>query len=89
MAYRKLHDIADPHARAEAMTSILRQASKPSHQAGIFARTPLHRTWPEGISRDELFELVAASTWWIQQHGGPEAIAETVQAVFDVAQWWP
>jgi hypothetical protein len=89
MIYQKLDRVRNSHLRVKAMAAVLRRTGELTCKATLFSDLPLHRGWPVGISRSELFELIAASAWWIRQHGGREAIVETVEAVFDVARWWP
>jgi uncharacterized protein (DUF2267 family) len=89
LIYQKLDGVRNPNLRAKAMAAVLRRAGELAGKATLFSALPLHRGWPVRISRAELFELVAASAWWIRQHGGTPAIVETVKAVFDVARWWP
>jgi hypothetical protein len=88
MGFHELTKVRDPHVRANAMAAVLRRAGELPDPSTAFAAIAVHSSWPPGITRAELFDLVAASAWWIRQHGDERAVAATIDAAFDVSRWW-
>jgi hypothetical protein len=89
LAFEELERIRDPHHRANAAASVLRRAGALADASA----TPLRDvdvigTWPSTSTRAEVFAIVGASAWWLRRQGGDPAVAEAVDAVFDVSRWW-
>ena len=82
-------EVQVPRVRAHAQAAVIRRADE-EHAAGFFAdQRPLHYDWPRDLDRAGLMDLIAAAAWWINGNGGVAAADEVIEAIFDVARWWP
>lgn len=82
-------EVRNPQVRARSQAAVIRQAGS-SRVAGFMpGGKPLHHDWPGDLDRARLMGLIAAAAWWIDQNGGSADIADAIEAVFDVARWWP
>ena len=63
-------------------------AQEPDHAPPFADGKALHRAWPGDLDRAGLTELLAASAWWISLNDEEGACA-VIDAIFDVAEWWP
>lgn len=87
--YARLREVNVPRVRAHAQAAVIRQA-KGEHATGFFADgRPLHHDWPGDFDRAGLMDLLAAAAWWINRNGDDRDVGEVVEAIFDVARWWP
>jgi hypothetical protein len=82
-------EVRNPQIRARAQAAVIQQAG--SGPAGRFLPSgqPLHHDWPGDYDRAMLMGLIAAAAWWIDQNSHGAAVAEVIEAIFDVARWWP
>ena len=82
-------EIRAPQVRAHAQATIIKQAGGEDTAAFLTDGPPLHHDWPGDFDRAALMELIAAAAWWIDQNSRGTAIDEVIEAILDVARWWP
>ncbi|MFI6604000.1 hypothetical protein ACIBHX_47875 [Nonomuraea sp. NPDC050536] len=78
-----LADAADiaPKVRAQVLRKLVqRQDAGPD---------TLPRHWPDGITREDAFLIIADAAPWIERYCGPDGIVAMIEAVEDVSRWWP
>jgi hypothetical protein len=80
--------ITDPQQKATAIAAVLRRAGALADRSTVLQELHLFGGPTPACTRAELFEVVGASALWIRDHGGDRAVAETIDAVFDVSRWW-
>ena len=82
-------EVEVPRVRARAQAAVIQQAGG-QHAPGFLAGgQPLHHDWPGDLDRAGLMDLIAAAAWWIDSNSHGTDIDEVVEAIFDVARWWP
>jgi hypothetical protein len=83
-----VHRIADPHVRARATTAMVRRVGELPDDTEAFATRIWTNVRDTHVDRADLFDLVAASGWWIHQTGGAASLKETADSPFDISCWW-
>jgi hypothetical protein len=88
--YGKVYASPRSETRAVARAHILRAADTEEHRGFFFVDgCLLQQDWPTDLDRPTLFDLIAASAWYLRRHGGQRTVRELTDAVFDVIRWWP
>jgi hypothetical protein len=82
-------EIRAPRVRAHAQAAVIKQAGGDNAAGFLADGPPLHHDWPGDFDRAGLMDLIAAAAWWIDQNSRGTAIDEVIEAIFDVARWWP
>jgi hypothetical protein len=88
MALEQAKRITKNAQRVGAIAAVLRRAGELSVRQPVLDHVDVIGAWPSGATRTELFKLVGASAWWIRSQGGSRAVLATVDALFDVVNWW-
>jgi hypothetical protein len=82
-------EVRTPRVRARAQAAVIKHAGS-QYAAGFLADgPPLHRDWPGDFDRAGLMDLIAGAAWWIDRNTHSTDVDDIVQAILDVARWWP
>jgi hypothetical protein len=86
---RLSEEVESPRVRAHAQAAVIRCADRQDAASLRTDGQPLNHDWPADYDRAGLMDLIAAAACWIYEHGEDTDRDEVIQAIFDVAHWWP